>query len=35
MRKFISRLVGNSEESNLKPLLPVVERINELEAHYR
>ncbi|MGD8683128.1 MAG: preprotein translocase subunit SecA [Chloroflexota bacterium] len=35
MRKFLSRLVGTSQESNLKPLLPVVERINELEAHYR
>ena len=34
MRKFISRLVGTSEESNLKPLQPLVDQINELEAHY-
>jgi len=34
MRTFISRLIGTSEESNLKPLQPTVERINELESHY-
>ncbi len=34
MRKFISRLAGTSEESNLKPLQPAVEQINELESHY-
>ncbi|MEX1334624.1 MAG: preprotein translocase subunit SecA, partial [Candidatus Limnocylindrales bacterium] len=34
MRKFISRLIGTSEESNLKPLQPIVDRINELEPHY-
>ena len=34
MRKFISRLAGTSEESNLKPLQPTVEQINELESHY-
>jgi preprotein translocase subunit SecA len=34
MRKLISRLAGTSEESNLKPLQPLVEKINELEAHY-
>jgi len=35
MRKFLSRLVGVSEESNLKPLQPLVDKINELEAHYQ
>jgi preprotein translocase subunit SecA len=34
MRKFLSRLVGTSTESNLRPLQPQVDRINELEAHY-
>ena len=34
MRKFLSRLIGTSEESNLKPLQPLVDRINELEPHY-
>ena len=34
MRKFLSRLAGTSEVSNLKPLQPLVDRINELEAHY-
>jgi preprotein translocase subunit SecA len=34
MRKFLSRLAGTSEESNLKPLGPLVDRINELEPHY-
>ena len=34
MRKFISRLVGTSEESNLRPLQPLVDQINELESHY-
>ena len=34
MRKFISRLAGTSEESNLKPLGPMVAKINELESHY-
>ena len=34
MRKFVSRLIGTSEESNLKPMLPLVDKINELEAHY-
>ena len=34
MRKFISRLIGTSEESNLRPLQPLVERINELEPHF-
>ncbi len=34
MRRFISRLVGTSEESNLKPLQPLVDQINELEPHY-
>jgi preprotein translocase subunit SecA len=30
----MSRLAGTSEVSNLKPLQPVVERINALESHY-
>ncbi len=34
MRRFISRLAGTSEESNVKPLQPIVARINELESHY-
>ncbi len=34
MRKFLSRLAGTSEVSNLKPLQPSVERINELEPHF-
>ena len=34
MRKFVSRLIGTSEASNLKPLQPLVDQINELEAHY-
>jgi preprotein translocase subunit SecA len=34
MRRFISRLVGTSEESNLRPLQPLVDQINELESHY-
>jgi len=34
MRKFLSRLVGTSSESNLRPLQPLVDQINELEAHY-
>ena len=34
MRKFISRIIGTSEESNLKPLEPIVDQINELESHY-
>jgi preprotein translocase subunit SecA len=34
MRTFISRLIGTSEGSNLKPFRPIVARINELEAHY-
>ncbi len=34
MRKFISRLIGTSEESNLRPLQPIVDQINELESHY-
>jgi preprotein translocase subunit SecA len=34
MRKFISRLAGTSEQSNLQPLQPTVDRINELESHY-
>ena len=35
MRKFLSRLIGTSEESDLRPLQPLVDRINELEAHYQ
>ncbi len=35
MRKFLSRLAGTSEESNLRPLQPLVDKINELEAHYQ
>jgi preprotein translocase subunit SecA len=34
MRTFLSRLIGTSEISNLKPLQPLVDKINELEAHY-
>ena len=34
MRKLLSRLIGTSEESNLKPLEPLVDKINELESHY-
>jgi preprotein translocase subunit SecA len=34
MRRFISRLVGTSEESNLRPLQPLVDQINQLESHY-
>ncbi len=34
MRRFISRLAGTSEISNLKPLQPLVDKINELEPHY-
>ena len=34
MRQFISRLIGTSEESNLRPLQPLVDQINQLESHY-
>ena len=34
MRKFISRLAGTSEISNLRPLQPLVDKINQLESHY-
>ena len=34
MRTLLSRLLGDSNESNLAPLRPVVERINDLESHY-
>ncbi len=34
MRRFISHLTGTSEISNLRPLQPLVDRINELESHY-
>ena len=32
MRKFLSRIVGTSQESNLRPLQPLVDKINELES---
>ncbi|MFV2063664.1 MAG: preprotein translocase subunit SecA [Chloroflexota bacterium] len=34
MRTLLSRLIGGGNESNLAPLRPMVERINELEPHY-
>ena len=34
MRKFLSRLVGISESSDLRSLEPLVAQINELESHY-
>jgi len=34
MRKILTRLMGGGNESNTKHMLPMVERINNLEAHY-
>ncbi len=34
MRKLMSRLIGTSEESDLRSLQPIVDRVNELEVHY-